>query len=183
MKYGSTKEEMFDSIYRTYELDVYHAALYIAKDEFLAEEITQQAFVNYYERFDKVNPAFAKTYLIRSVQNLLNNHFRHSKWEVQSEEEEDEPIMEPATESLEEVFFENRRRGLERQLGRRIFSEVKEKNEKWSEILHKRYYLEKSYDEIASELGITKEVLYGRLHRAKNWIHEEYEAKFEDIQA
>ena len=182
MKYGSTKEEMFDSIYRSYELDVYHAALYIAKDENLAEEVTQQAFVNYYERFDKVNPAFAKTYLIRSVQNLLNNHFRDSKWEVQSVEEEDKPIIEPATESLEEVFFENRRRGLERQLGRTIFSDVKEKNENWSEILQMRYYMDKSYDEIAEELGITKEVLYSRLHRARNWIHEEYEAEYEDIQ-
>lgn len=181
MKYESTKEEMFDSIYRSYELEIYHAALYIAKDEVLAEEITQQAFVNFYERFDKINLTYAKTYLVHSVQNLLNNHFRDAKWEVQSEEDEEKPIIEPATESLEEKFFENRRKHMERQLGRVIFSEVKEKNESWFEILHMRFYMDKSYDEISEELGITKEVLYSRLHRAKNWIQKKYETKFEDI--
>ena len=181
MEYKSTKDEKFDSIYRSCALDVYHAALYIARNETLAEEVTQQAFVNFYEHFENVKPEFAKTYLIHSVQNLLSNYFRDSKWEVQSKEEDEKQVVEPATESVEEVFFQNKRKRMERQLGRDIVSEVKEKNVNWFQILYMRFYMDKSYDEISEELGISKDVLYARLRRAKLWIQKKYKAKFGDI--
>ena len=52
MEYESTKEEKFDSIYRSYAKDVYRACLHISQNEDLAQEMTQQAFVNFYERFE-----------------------------------------------------------------------------------------------------------------------------------
>ena len=69
MEYKSTKEEMFESIYRSYEDDVYRACLHLAFDEDLARDMTHQAFVNFYERFDTLEIECVKAYLIRSARN------------------------------------------------------------------------------------------------------------------
>ena len=61
MEQKMTKDEMFDSIYRSCAVEVYNACLRVAKSEDLAQEMTQQAFVNFYERFEKVNPESAKS--------------------------------------------------------------------------------------------------------------------------
>ena len=103
MEQKMTKDEMFDSIYRSCAVEVYNACLRVAKSEDLAQEMTQQAFVNFYERFEKVNPESAKSYLIRSAKNLLFNYFRDTKREVQDEEGAEVLLRkEHATESLEE---------------------------------------------------------------------------------
>ena len=38
-------------------------------------------------------------------------------------------------------------------------------------------------NEIAKELGMSKNLIYSKIHRAKGWILKEYGAEFKDIEA
>ena len=108
MNYEGTKEEKFESIYCSYERDVYRACLHITMDEDLALDMTQQAFVNFYERFETLKVECVKAYLIQSAKNLTYNYFRKLNRELlPSEEDEELSVLEPAIESTEELYFED----------------------------------------------------------------------------
>lgn len=182
MKHKSTKEESFDSIYESYAVDVYHACLYLTSDESLAEEMTQQAFVNFYESKEEVKPECVRAYLIRAARNLIFNYYRHAKYETLEEKDDDETTKrEPATASLEEDYIRDFCKELEAELSADILADLKEHHDGWYQIMHMMFYEEKSHDTIAAELGITKEILYSRLHRAKLWIRKKYETRFQNI--
>ena len=190
MKCKSTKDERFDSIYRSCALDVYHACLHFTNDDNLAEEVTQQAFVNFYERLDKMGPDWEpqhlKAYLIHSAKNLACNYYRSANREVpdiDEEDAEDAPrLARPGeiVESAEDSYFREREKALAKKLSDDILADLKESHESWYDVFHMMYYSDKTHDEISEELGITKDVLYSRLHRAKRWIHKNYKEKFDD---
>lgn len=185
MKRRLTKDEIFDSIYESYALDVYHACLHLTKNDDLAQEMTQQAFVKFFECYETNNPKCVKAYLIRIARNLTLNYYRHAKYEVQNidnDEEDDSLKWEPATESLEEAYFQDALREMKVELTADILANLKGHHEGWYEIIHMMFYMEKSHDEIAEELGITKDVLYSRLRRAKLWIRKNYEERFKNIE-
>lgn len=176
-----TKDEMFDNIYRSYAVEVFHACLYMAKDVELAEEMTQQAFVNFYERFETVKLECAKTYIVRSAKNLLSNYYRDTKREVQDEwGAEVLPAKEQATESIEDDYFRKEKEASDEEFSARILADLQENRPNWYDIIHRMFYLGMSHDEIAEELGVTKDVLYSRLRRAKVWLRKRYEDEFEN---
>lgn len=65
-----TKEERFEAVFDSHALDVYRASLYLTRDEKVAEEITQEAFVRFYDYFENVNPECYLAYLVRTVREL-----------------------------------------------------------------------------------------------------------------
>lgn len=182
MEQKMTKDEMFDSIYRSCAVEVYNACLRVAKSEDLAQEMTQQAFVNFYERFEKVNPESAKSYLIRSAKNLLFNYFRDTKREVQDEEGAEVLLRkEYATESLEESYLREEKRIEEENFSTVILADLQKNYPNGYEVIYRIFYEDKSHDEIAEELGISKDVLYSRLRRVKNWIRKKYRKDYENM--
>lgn len=182
MEYESTKEEKFDSIYRSYAKDVYRACLHISQNEDLAQEMTQQAFVNFYERFETTKVECARAYLIRSARNLLYNYYRDHKREwVPEEDEEEVPIIDGIVDSVEHQYFEEMKQTMMGKLTHEILEDLKAHHEPWYEIIYMIFFLEMSHDEIAEKMGITKEVLYSRLHRAKLWIQKNYKEDFDKI--
>lgn len=182
MEYESTKEERFESIYRSYEADVYRACLHLAQDEYLAEEMTQQAFVNFYERFDTLEIECVKGYLIQSAKNLIYNYYRDTQKEWKPDEEEEELLeMNLITGSVEDQYFDEMKKALAKELTDEILAGLKEHNEGWYDMIYKMFILDMSHEEISQELGVTKEVLYSRLHRAKLWIQKNYKENFKKI--
>lgn len=186
MEQKSTKEEKFESIYRVYEKEVYRACLHISYNEDLAQEMTQQAFVNFYERMDRVKEECAKAYLVRSARNLMYNYFRDTKREMGIEEDDDDkeenpPQIDLAMDSVEDQYFEELQKSMKTDLTNEILAQLKEHHETWYEIIYKLFFLEMSHDEIADGLNVTKEVLYSRLHRAKLWIQKNYKENFDKI--
>lgn len=175
MKHESTKEEKFESIYRAYERDVYRACLHLTMDEELARDMTQQAFVNFYERFETMEVDCVKAYLIRAAKNLLYNYFRKigREW-LPSQEDEELPELEPAVESTEDLYFEDVRKTMLKTLTDEIMEALKENHENWYAVIYRIFFLDMTHEEIAAELGVTKDVIYSRLHRAKLWIQKNY---------
>lgn len=175
MKHEGTKEERFESIYSSYEKDVYRACLHLAMDEDIAHDMTQQAFVNFYERFETLEVECVKAYLIQSAKNLTYNYFRkiNREW-LPSEEDEELPALEPATESTEELYFEDVRKMMIKTLTDEIMEDLKEKHENWYVVIYRMFFLDMTHEQIAAELEVTKDVIYSRLHRAKLWIQKNY---------
>ncbi len=183
MRFKSTKEENLDRIYRAYAKDVYHVCFYLTKDEGLAQEMVQQAFLNFYEKNVEVKPECERAYLIQTARNLIYNYFRHTKFEVyQTDESEEAFFANVATECLEDEYFEKELRASRKEFSEEILAAVKAHNEEWHRILYDMFFLEKGHDDIAKELGMTKEVLYSRLYRAKVWIRKNYDRRMKDIE-
>ena len=175
MEFKSTKEELFDGIYRAYVEDVYKACLYMTKNEDLSQEMTQQAFVNYYERFEKVKPDYIKAYLVQSAKNLIKNYYRDNSKFVENDENGDIPISENLTcESVEDQYIDREKREAKQKLTREILADLKRGHKNWYDILYMKYFQDMDYDEIAIELGVTKDVLYSRIRRTKRWLQEKY---------
>ena len=182
MECKSTKDEMFEDIYMRYQKDVYRTCLHLSGDEALAADMTQQAFVNFYERFETTKVECVKAYLTRSARNLLINYFRDTQKEWKPTEEE-EGVLESilVTEGVEESYFEDVQKSLAKELSDEIMEDLKAHHQTWYEILHMLIFLEMNHDEIAEILEITKDVLYSRLHRAKLWIQKNYKESFDKM--
>lgn len=182
MKQKATKDKMFESIYKSCEEDVYRACLHMTMDEELASEMTQRAFVNFYERFDTLDVECAKAYLIRSARNLLYNYYRKTSRECGLDDADKE--FEKAgliVEGVETQYFEDVRRMMIKELSDEILMDLKEHHEKWYEVVYRMFSMDMTPEEIAAELGVTKDVVYTRLHRTKLWIQKNYKKSFDKI--
>lgn len=178
MGYKSKKEERFDSIYRAYADEVYRVTLYYTQDEYVAQEITQKAFYQFYLHLDNVNMDSVRAYLIRTARNLVYNRTRDRKREIYEETldhlEEENAIML----SVEEAYLRDEQKKQAMELSQSILERLWEENELWYEAVLLVYCLEKPQEQVADELGISKDVLYSRLYRAKKWIRKNYEKEY-----
>ena len=159
MDYKSTKEEKFDSIYRSYSDDVFRLCMFFTKDNETAQDLAQLTFIKCYDHFEEVNPDCMHAYLVRTARNLFYNYQRDTKKEFKA----DTPAVEGQrgkmlTETLEEAYFGDKYRELQVQLSGNILEKMRKENEGWYKIFHMMYLDEKTYDEISEELGITKDV-------------------------
>lgn len=181
MEYKMIKEEKFDRIYRTYQNDVYRISLYYTKDSHIAQDISQKVFYQFYLHFDNVNPDSVRAYLIRSARNLSYNWLRDMKREVNGEyldvlPEEDVPHY-----STEDEYIRDEQNREEKEFVRRLMEVLREENESWYNIVNLVFCLEKSHDEVAKELGMTREVLYNKLYRAKKWLRKKFEDEYKKL--
>lgn len=184
MRSRSEREEKFDRIYQAYEKDVFKIAMNYLHDENAASDITQEVFCHFHNRMDDICDEAVKAYVIAAARHLAFNYVRDEKHEVQSEDIEVEAVKkEIPAESAEEICFRNERRKQEIKLGAEIFEALREKNELWYEVMYMAFADDKSYEEIAEELGVSKQVLYCRVYRARDWIQKKYGHRFKDIEA
>lgn len=185
MKYESTKEEVFGNIYRSYKKEIYHTVLMMVGDSELAYDLTHQAFVNFYKRMDEVeiHPECYKHYIMNAACNLAKNHFRSKGKEFSLDEIANDKRYHPnlVDESMEERYIREEQIEVKSKLTKEILADLKENNRGWYDMIQMMFFEEKDHDEIADELGITKEVLYSRLYRAKGFIRKKYKVRFEEI--
>ena len=182
MNCTSTKEERFDSIYRSYSDDVFKLCLYFTRDRDTAQDLAQQTFIKCYNHFEDISPEYMQAYLMRIARNLFYNYQRDTKKEIKTDvavvDTHREKLL---TESLEEEYFRERRREMQAELSGNILENMRKENEGWYKIFSMMYFDDKTHDEISHELGITKEVLYSRIHRAKRWVRKHYKKEFDEL--
>ncbi len=182
MKYLSEKEERFDSIYRSYADDVFRVCLYFAKDYDVAQDLAQQTFINFYDHFESVKIENVHAYLMRTARNLYYNYQRDAKRGMQVVSlSENANQTKLAAESIEATYFRKQREAMKEELSEGILEFLRKEHENWYELFDKLYLGNKSHVEVSEELGITEEVLYSRLYRAKRCVRKHYEKKFRDI--
>lgn len=71
------REKLYEEVYASCADDVYKICFYYSRDEEKAKDIAQQAFINFYDIFDKVESKYMLAYLVREVKSLLSSSSSH----------------------------------------------------------------------------------------------------------
>lgn len=181
MQDGMTKEEQFEEIYQTYSHDVYKVSLYFTKDEYIAQDIAQKVFYKLYLHFDNVNLDSVRSYLLRTARNMSYNWLRDMKREYQGEYIDNIPEESAILHSAEDEYIIDEKQREREQFVAKMMQQLWEENESWYDILNLIYCLEKSHEEVAEELGISRDVLYSKLYRAKRWVRKNFEKEYGEL--
>lgn len=176
-----SKEARFEEIYRTYQNDVYRISLYYVKDVHTAQDISQKVFYQFYLHFENVAENKIKPYLIRSTRNISYNWIRDHAYEVNGEHVDVVGDKETLLKSVEEDFVVGEEKREAKLLVGHIMEGLREENESWYHVMNLIFCMEKSHDEVARELGITKDVLYSKLYRAKKWIQKHFNEEYHKL--
>lgn len=181
MEYKRIKEVRFEKIYRTFQNDVYKISLYYTKEEHIAQDISQKVFYQFYLHFDNVNLDSVRSYLLRSARNMSYNWLRDTKREVHGEhldviQEEDIPHY-----STEDEYIRDEQARERKEFVVMLLERLREENESWYEIVNLIYCLEKPHHEVAKELGISRDVLYNKLYRAKKWMQKKFAEEYKKL--
>lgn len=177
----ATKEEIFNTIYETYKSDVYRIGLYYTKDSYIAEDIAQKAFFKLYLHMDNINLDSVRAYLLRTVRNLSYNWIRDMQWEHKGEYIENIPEEDHPKHSTEDEYLKKEKEQRKKEFFGMIMAELYAENESWYDILNLIYCMGKTHEEAADEIGITLQVLYSKLYRAKRWIRKKFENDYLEI--
>ncbi len=70
MKYSTRKERRFKKVYEMCADEVYRVCLYFMRDEKEAQRIAEQAFVEFYDEFEDIDPKYWKAYLVCKARDL-----------------------------------------------------------------------------------------------------------------
>ena len=92
---GSLRSARFEDLYAAHGAEALRLAYLMTGDKALAEDVAQEAFVRLLKNFQNLrNPDAFRAYLLRTVTNLTNSHFRKSKRERDYVRMGTEPVSE-----------------------------------------------------------------------------------------
>ena len=167
-----------EALYRCYGDEVYKTCLFYTKDEHVSNDLTQKAFLSYFDHLDRIRPGRIRPYLIRTARNMAFNWLRDFKrlrkgW-IEDLNDEDLSIY-----SVEDMYIREQDARLAWELSNSILTELYQKNERWYDVVVMAYYLDIPQEEIAKRMGVDIDVIYSRLYRAKQWIRKNYKEDYE----
>lgn len=181
MGYDREKEQSFEYLYETYHKDIYRVSLYYTKDEYTAQDITQKVFYELYLHYDNIDMDKVRAYLMRAARNTCFNWFRDTNREIKQDSFHTLPEDTILTRSTEDLYVHQEQNNCEKEFFAHIMNCLREENESWYDILNLIYCLGKSREEAAEELGITVQVLYSKLYRAKQWLKRHFEDEYKEL--
>lgn len=169
------KNEKFTEAYKKYRKLVIKLAYDRLDDIFLAEEISQQVFVSFYEHMDRFRKEESiKPWLIITTKNALIDYFR--KQEVRRDK--DAWLRIDAAERVSEDEEKVIERITNGKLSFQILEDLREKNKEWYEVVMAICVNDMSQREAAEYLRMTPQVLNAKLYRAKQYIRRKYQKEF-----
>ena len=159
-------ETAFESLIRKYRKQIHAHAWRKTGDFHIAEDITQDTFLQVYQKLDTLDdPTQFSGWLYVIVNRLCIAWFRKNRIRTESLEETD--ISEIETEAYSQyVATENAKTNAEaqRDLVQKLLTKLKESDR---QIITLHYFQEMTYSEIGSYLGISESSIKSRLHRAR----------------
>ncbi|MCI8997339.1 MAG: RNA polymerase sigma factor [Lachnospiraceae bacterium] len=179
---GSSNEEEreFRKVYMDYHKIICKVAYSHVRDYYLAQDICQEAFLRLHQYFDSMPKEKIKAWLIVVAVNLARDIRKKggqyteivglSDWERVKNEER-------AGNNVEE-FLE---RADARSLCLEALEGLREKNEKWYEILVLVECVGVPRKKIAKAHGISLSTVDGYLKRAKAWLKVNYKDMYQDL--
>lgn len=183
MRAESEGRDAFDFIYETNVEAVYLTAKKYVKNHHAAEEITQDTFLKLFRNMEHTNIKAARPWLILTAKYAAINWKRDTEWEYPVAEftEEEELMIAGSGENPEEIIVRKLREAEYIELTEDIFAALYRKNVRWYDAITISYVLEKPQTEVAEMMGMDIESFYSMLYRARCWIKENYEKRYEKI--
>ena len=157
-----------DKIANIHYDDVYSYCFSKLKDKYVAEDITQDAFLVFQLKTDKLVDDHIIAWLINTASNLIKAYFRENSRFIREELNESHLTVEDILECLER----------ENPITPEEIEEQKQQvlsilNEKETELFQKRYVEHKSYKEIAEELNMSEKAANVYCYRLRTKIINE----------
>ena len=161
----------FWEIYDQHYLRVKKLIMVLARDEWAAEDLTQETFARVQDHLtDLKDPANLSSWIFRIAYNLCQDHFR-KKGRLVTSDDPDQVERGSAEENSLQKMFE------QRQMGACVQEEVDRLPESLRTVIVLSDMAEFNHREIADLLGITVDNAKVRLHRARKRLKELLEQK------
>lgn len=164
-------EHSFRIIVEKYQQLVFMICFNVVKDKQHAENIAQDTFLQVYKSLPQYNFQGFKTWLSRIALNKAIDYGRKinnaKKRELELNDEVASVVSTDAA-SLEEAF------GLKHER-KRVMEICNELPDIYRKVIHKYYFNEKAYSQIAIEEGVSIRTVESRLYRAKKLLKERWE--------
>lgn len=187
MKIKSFDRNSFDAVYTAYANKVHRIARTKTGNKEVAEDITQEVFMKFYQHMSNVNASNVESWLYVVTENMAFNYSRDNVREksvgdidlfmVNNEDEMDRSIV--YLESLEEKYIRNLTREERAKFAQEIYADLYKKNERWHEAITVTYILERPQKEVAETMGMSLGALQLMLFRARNWIRKQYQKRYD----
>lgn len=167
---GQDRKMEFWEIYDEHYLRVKKAILALVRNEWIADDLTQETFVRVQDHLgDLRDPARLSSWIFRIAYNLCQDYFRKKAEHLTDGSDHEE--SEVAEGSSTEKQFE------QHQMGECVREEIDRLPESLRTVIVLSDVMEFSQREIAEVLGITPENAKVRLHRARKRLKEFLEQK------
>ena len=158
------EERAFDELYNSYREPALRFCNSILKDTEESENIIQEVFIKIWNRRETINPELNFTsYLFTIIKNRVFDHLKEMK----------------KKEFLKEKFWEKvlEYQAVDSEIKEERFAKIKEAVEALSEkrkrIIKLNFEESKSYEEIATQLNISKNTVKNQLVKAKQVIRQQ----------
>ena len=171
----------FDAIYDANADKVYRTALQYSENHHIAEEITQNVFMNLYVGMDNVSMDSVSNWLITSAKNMALNYLRDQKHEVLSYDITDEYSTYLQSETLEEELMRAFSQKKNYEFLEEMLADLYQENERWYYAWTLTRILDKPDKEVAQIMGISYDNLRKILSRTNKWIEKNYEKQYDHL--
>lgn len=183
-----TENAGFNKIYNDYKNLVLKAAHTYTGDLDTAEDIMQDTFLALYRDMSEkgientTEYANIKSWLYTTAKHRAINYRKKTARVLSADAAESADVIEePVSESLESEYLSKMTEKMRGDLHERIFAALMEKNERWHEAIMLICYMDVPVAEAALRLHMTENALYVMMHRARNWIQNEFGVEYEEL--
>ena len=167
----------FWEIYDRYYAKVRKFILALVKDEWVADDLTQETFLRIQNSLSNLkDPSKLSSWIFRIAYNLCQDHFRQLK-RSRKEERIDQEEMEDFKEALIQKGPDIQKELEQRQMGECVQNQINLLPDTLRTVLILYDIMEFSHHEIADILGVTVENVKVRLHRARKKLKSILEQK------
>ena len=167
-------QKAYAELMELYREPIYYMILKMIKSTTDADDLTLESFGKAFKSIDKYTPEYAfSTWLFRIATNNCVDFLRKKKNRISPVEatfvnNPEQEILEinaiSETLSPEEAIMEEQKRQLLRDVVQKLKPQYKE-------LIEKRYFEEKSYEEISQELNIPIGTVKAKLFRAREFLY------------
>ncbi len=164
-------ESAWNKLHKKYKDSLYMVCLKIVHSREDAEDVLSATFIKAYKNLDKYSTDFAfSTWIHKIASNASIDFLRNKKLKgitIQVDTNADNDDDKPQSVEIADKDITPDTKLIKEQFYAKLRDAIKVLKPHYQELLEMRFFQEKSYEEIGTELGLVSGTLKGQLNRAK----------------
>ena len=182
MNTESINESLYRKVYAEKKELVFLTALrYVDHNEYVAEEIMQDVFEKLYFNCEKMDEEYLTGWLLKTTRNEALNYRKKAKHEIPQDDIILTMDLHKSCASPDDLLLAAEKERACFQLTEEILDGLYEINPRWYEAVIMARVFDMEHKELAEEMRISLGALNVMLHRAKEWIDNNYGEKKDEI--